>query len=107
MVLPGQIRLKTKKRKGFRERAPGVWAALVTRSGGHCELRASSACTGIGQDAHHLVGRGVGGPDTLENTAMSCRPCNEYVETIGQLAYDRGWKIRSTSERGRALLRKE
>lgn len=57
-----------------------IMAVLIRRSGGRCEaLRFSTGCTGVASDAHHVLGRGVGGRDEVDNLLYVCRPCHREI----------------------------
>lgn len=59
-----------KKRKRLR-------AQLIERDGRWCFYCGEEAAYGVVPTIEHLLSRAHGGPDTLENTVLSCKPCNE------------------------------
>lgn len=70
---------------------PSVVAEVHERSGGMCEARIMTGCTGRGQHLHHRKRAGQGGPDTAVNALHVCFVCHS-VGIHGQMA-------------GRAILR--
>lgn len=49
----------------------------LARSGGVCEIRTASVCTGVATEVDHIVPLSQGGhPLDLENLRASCRQCN-------------------------------
>lgn len=58
-----------------RHESTRAWRALrqqvLDRAGGRCER-----CGGIADDAHHVVARVDGGPDSLANVVALCSGCH-------------------------------
>lgn len=50
------------------------------RSKNYCELSGLGACSG-GLDVHHIVSRGAGGDDVMENLVLLCRGHHQQVHS--------------------------
>lgn len=70
---------------------PGGWRQLreacSARAGGRCQAGIPDVCTGRGHHAHHLLRRGQGGPDELDNLAWLCSNCHGYVHERVEWSY--------------------
>jgi hypothetical protein len=60
------------------------------RADGRCEIR-TEVCEHRGTEAHHLLPRSQGGPDTLDNLAWTCSACHRFLHAHPALSYERGW----------------
>jgi predicted restriction endonuclease len=50
------------------------------RSGGRCEARIPSVCTGRAMDAHHVKMRSRGGKHDASNLLHLCRRCHQWID---------------------------
>lgn len=66
-----------------RDISPAAWRLLREacrdRAAGGCQAAIPDVCTGRGFHAHHLLRRGQGGPDELDNLAWVCEPCHGEI----------------------------
>lgn len=83
-----------KKRKRLR-------AQLLKRDGRECFYCGEEAGFDVVPTIEHLLSRAHGGPDTLENTTLSCKPCNEEA---GDLSVIDKVRLREKKRRERGLL---
>jgi 5-methylcytosine-specific restriction endonuclease McrA len=51
---------------------------VLDRAGGRCER-----CGAVATDAHHVVARVHGGPDTMANLAAVCETCHQELHRQG------------------------
>jgi hypothetical protein len=49
------------------------------RSGGRCEARIPSICTGRATEAHHIKMRSRGGKHEPENLLDACHACHQHI----------------------------
>lgn len=79
------------------QRAPEVWAAVLTRSGSKCEVQ-TIACWHWPVSPHHRLRQSQGGPDTVENVIAVCDWCHtlgpDAIHRLGTRAYDAGLLVR-------------
>lgn len=52
---------------------------IKQRSGGRCEARIPSVCTGQATDAHHVKRRSRGGKHDPSNLLAVCRRCHDFI----------------------------
>lgn len=85
------------RKPSTRERAPEVWAALMARSGGRCEVR-GPGCWGQPVVPHHRLRQAHGTVDTVANIVMVCEFDHtigpESIHRMGAKAYEVGLLIR-------------
>lgn len=70
---------------------PVVKKEVRERSGGRCEVRVPGVCTGRGEQVHHVILRGQGGPDELWNLLDACAACHRYVHDHPAESYENEW----------------
>jgi hypothetical protein len=72
--------------------------AKVKRLGNSCQIN-SPVCTKRATCLHHVGKRSQFGAagDTDENTRLSCRPCNRYIERFPAWALKHGFTKRRSS----------
>jgi hypothetical protein len=74
-------------------------AEVANRSGGLCELGLDDICRVKADCFHHRLRRSHGGPDTPDNLLHLCNAgCHAFVHANPELAYMRGWLLRSTDD---------
>lgn len=61
-----------------RERAPEVWAAVMARAGGRCEVQ-RDGCWGWPVSGHHRLRVSQGGEDTVETLVVVCDWCHRLA----------------------------
>jgi hypothetical protein len=61
------------------------------RSGGRCEARIASICTGRATDAHHVKMRSRGGQHDPSNLLDVCRRCHEWIGNNPRSAHQMGF----------------
>ena len=71
---------------------------IKKRSGGFCEARIPSVCTGRGDHVHHRKLRGQGGTNAEENLIHLCFACHHHAHHAGNEAYEKGWLLRAWDE---------
>lgn len=95
---PKRKRIKqriTPKQQASRDQLDALRPALAERSGGACEVRFSPDCTGQGIEPHHVVKQSHIDEHRLDLILMSCRQCNDRVETHPAEARAAGVSLRS------------
>lgn len=85
--------MKRKAHKRDNEFTAKIKAAASARAGGQCEWR-GPVCTNSSFVHHHILGRGQGGPGTLENCAHICDACHKFAHANRRLAFEKGWIVR-------------
>ena len=63
---------------------------LLERSGGHCEARFSTRCTGVGVEVHHVVQRSAHRQNDPADTLLVCRWCHQAIDDNPEQARARG-----------------
>jgi hypothetical protein len=66
------LKAKAAKKRGKGEETKEIRAAIVARSGGHCEI-----CRCPGSEMHHALGRKV--QQSVANCAWLCRTCHADI----------------------------
>jgi hypothetical protein len=66
------------------------------RAGGRCQAQVPDVCEGRGVHAHHLLRRGQGGLDELDNLAWLCGSCHGHVHRRVAWSYTVGLLRRRT-----------
>lgn len=77
---------------------PGLTAArnvVRARSHGLCEFQIPLVCTYQGVLAHHRLRRSHTTGHDPQTMVWICSKCHEYTHANPQLAYEKGWMIRS------------
>jgi hypothetical protein len=60
---------------------------LIARSGGQCEAKGFSPhCTGVGNQAHHILRRSQGGSNDPENLLWVDNACHTAIHANPELA---------------------
>ncbi len=68
--------------------------ALLARCNSLCEAR-TRACSGRGNQAHHVLRRSQGGSNDLGNLLWVCRGCHDFIHKHIEQAYKQGWLKKS------------
>lgn len=79
----------TSRAKAHRDRMDDLRTVVFARDADRCQVR-SSVCQGRARHAHHVLPRGRGGPDTLENLISVCVPCHTFLHDNPVWSYERG-----------------
>jgi hypothetical protein len=72
--------------------------AVRERSGGKCEARIPSVCTGRATDAHHVKMRSRGGKHDPSNLLDVCRRCHDWIGSNPRSATQVGFLKHSWDE---------
>lgn len=96
----GTTRLRRKK-KPLSVRRPEVWAIVLNRCGGVCEI-ASPVCIAGPVHPHHMYGQSPNCPETPETIFGACNPCNGHIENYPDWAEAAGFKRKT---HGKPFLR--
>lgn len=72
---------QSKKRASLRAGYDAVVSRVFLRARGQCEVVLDGTrCARRAKDAHHVVKRSQGGPDTPENLLACCRACHDRTD---------------------------
>ena len=63
---------------------------IIDGCAGRCQI-GSPACTGRATQAHHVLLRKHGGPNTRDNGLGTCEPCHLYLHMHPAESYANGW----------------
>lgn len=86
---------------------PAARRAVWERADGWCEASTGAACAGVGQQVHHLAGRGGPDPHRLDNLLLVCAPCHYWIEHNRAEAYELGLLVRRNTFTCRACVGRE
>lgn len=90
-------RTKSKKVRDFEAELDRITPALLSRSGGRCEVRINMVCRGRAWTRHHRLPRGQGGSNDLSNLLHVCGDgttgCHGYIEHNRTASYEAGWLV--------------
>jgi len=69
--------------------------AVLRRSGGRCEARATPGCSGRWEHLHHRRLRSQGGGHDAANLLAVCHFCHRWIHDHPAESYARGWLVRA------------
>jgi hypothetical protein len=62
------------------------------RADGVCEAD-SPGCLTVGQEVHHIAGRGGPDPHRLDNLLLVCRECHATIHDFPEWSMQRGYMV--------------
>lgn len=72
-----------------------VFAIVVRRSDGHCEIGKEGVCRLYGGHIHHRLPRSHGGENTAKNLMVACPYCHRWAHDNPEESYSKGWLVRT------------
>ncbi len=87
---PSRIPRVGKKRQRDNDELADARPVLLERSRGRCEVRWSNLCTGVGNQAHHIVRRSAGGTNDPASLLWTCYFCHALIHDNPEEARSRG-----------------
>jgi len=70
--------IPTTRRPGTTPAQTKLYAAIIQRDAGTCQLRYPGICLGKATTADHVLPVSKGGKDRADNLRAACQPCNEH-----------------------------
>ena len=70
-----------------------VARAVLDRAGGVCEANLFPMCSGRAEHIHHRQYRSRGGEHTVENCAVICHVCHEWIHANPKESAALGWSV--------------
>lgn len=75
------LRPVSSAQRNHRDRMDELRPVVFARDGYRCQAQILEVCTFRADEAHHILPRGRGGTDTLENLVTLCWYCHRHVHT--------------------------
>lgn len=69
----------------WRKLRAAVLAENLATAGGRCTAAVPGVCTGLAEQVHHTLGRGITGDDPRYLAAV-CRACNLHIGEPGRIS---------------------